>query len=94
MLRFLMRLLFGMPVYEHQLVTGSSFVSIDEAAAEAQRKVVALAAAGWKAVSTGCGGRAAGGSAAEGAIGTATEAIAVSADVQVVDVVVLLRRPA
>lgn len=94
MLRFLMRLLFGMPVYEHQLVTGSSFVSIDEAAAEAQRKVVALAEAGWKAVSTGCGGRAAGGSAAEGAIGTATEAIAVSADVQVVDVVVLLRRPA
>lgn len=94
MLRFLMRLLFGLPVYEHQIVTGSSFVSVDEAAAEAQRKVVALAAAGWKAVSTGCGGRAAGGSATGGTIGAATEAIAVSADVQVIDVVVLLRRPA
>jgi hypothetical protein len=43
-----MRVLFGLPVYEHQLVTGSSFVNVDEAAAEAQRKVVALAAAGWK----------------------------------------------
>ena len=94
MFRFLMRLLFGLPVYEHQLVTGSSFVNVDEAAAEAQRKVVALAAAGWQAVSTGCGGRAAGGGSAGGTIGAATEAIAVSADVQVVDVVVLLRRPA
>lgn len=94
MFRFLMRVLFGSPVYEHQLVTGSSFVNVDEAAAEAQRKVAALAVAGWKAVSTGCGGRAASAVGGGGGIGAATEAIAVSADVQVVDVVVLLRRPA
>jgi hypothetical protein len=93
MFRALIQFLFGVPAYEHQLVTGSSFVNVDEAAAEAQRKVAVLAAAGWKAVSTGCGGRAAGGSAGGGAIGGATEAIAIGGDVQAVDVVVLLRRP-
>jgi hypothetical protein len=96
MFRFLLRWLFGSPVYEHQLVTGTSFVGAEEAAAEAQRKVVALAAAGWKAVSTGCGGRATGGSASglpgfSGA-GAASEMIAGGTDVQVVDIVVLLRR--
>lgn len=97
MLRFLIRFLFGRSRYEHRIVTGTSFVNVDEASQEAERKVTSLTADGWEAIAIGCGGRATGGTATglpagggEGGVGGV--GISGRPDVEVVDVVVLLRR--
>jgi hypothetical protein len=92
--RFLTRWFIRQPRYEFQIVTGSSFVNVDEAAREAQLRIGSLTPAGWEAISIGTGGRAAGGGgvASTGGGELGGPAIAVSNQAQVVDVTVLMRR--
>jgi hypothetical protein len=82
MLWRLVRWLLWRPTYRYQIVFGSSFATVDEAAREAELQVNQLAVQGWEAISIGAGGRAAGGAGSD---------LPGLGQGQVVDVVVLMR---